>query len=311
MKYKILLSCLLVFISAAALAQKQAVIDTIQIKGLVIIKGRNAEGKNVFRAYQDTGYARQKLKKNLHTRWLVFDVGYNNYRDQSDYGGALVMSLHPSTNTGFLGSSYASSMRFGKSFDYSGAALNSFAPRMASEPLSPSEFKVIPGKSVNFNLWIIMQRLNLYKHKLNLIYAAGLEMNNYRFARNISYVPGYPTMVIRDSVNFSKNKLFVQYLSVPLMLNYTSNPARPNRSFKMSAGVIGGYLLKARTKQVSEERGKVRLTDEFSLNKWRFGLTGEIGYGPIKLYSNFALTPLHDYGLEQYPFSVGFRFNGF
>ena len=74
---------------------------------------------------------------------------------------------------------------------------------------------------------------------------------------------------------------------------------------------MGGYLLKARTKQVSEERGKVRLTDEFSLNKWRFALTGEIGYGPIKLYSNFALTPLHDYGLEQYPFSVGFRFNGF
>lgn len=311
MKCKFLLSCLLVFISAAAFAQKQPVIDTIQIKGLVIVKGRNAEGKNVFRAYQDTGYARQKLKKNLHTRWLVFDVGFNNYRDKSDYNAALVMSLHPNASTGFLGQNYAAATMYGKSFDYSGAALNSFAPRMASQPLSPSEFKLIPGKSMNFNLWIVMQRLNLYKHKINLIYAAGLEMNNYRYARNISYVPGYPTTIIRDSVNFSKNKLFVEYLTVPLMLNYTANPARPNRSFKMSMGVSGGYLLKARTKQVSEERGKVRLTDEFSLNKWRFGLTGELGYGPIKLYSNFALTPLHEYGLEQYPFSVGFRFNGF
>lgn len=311
MKCKILLSCLLVFVSAAVFAQKPAAIDTIQIKGLVIIKGRNADGKNVFRAYQDTAYARQKLKKNLHTRWFVFDLGFNNYRDKSDYGGAMIMSLHPANTSGWYMDNKQASISFGKSYDYSGAALNSFAPRMASEPLSPSEFKLIPGKSVNFNLWIIMQRLNLYKHKLNLVYAAGLEMNNYRFARSISYVPGYPTTIIRDSVNFSKNKLFVQYLSVPLMLNYTANPARPNRSFKFSAGVMGGYLLKARTKQVSEERGKVRLTDEFSLNKWRFGLTGEIGYGPIKLYSNFALTPLHDYGLEQYPFSVGFRFNGF
>ncbi len=311
MKYKILLSCLLVFVCSATMAQKQA-IDTIQIKGLVIIKGRNADGKNVFRAYQDTAYARQKLKKNLHTRWLVFDLGFNNYRDRSDYNGAQVMSLHPAaSNSSFLGTSYASPNYYGKSFDYSGAALNNFAPRMASQPLSLSEFKLMPGKSVNFNLWILMQRLNLSKHKFNLIYAAGLEMNNYRFARNISYVPGYPTTIIRDTVNFSKNKLFVQYLTVPLMLNYTGNPARPNRSFKMSLGVSGGYLLKARTKQVSEERGKVRLTDEFSLNKWRFGLTGEVGYGPIKLYSNFALTPLHDYGLEQYPFSVGFRFNGF
>ncbi|WP_423737068.1 outer membrane beta-barrel protein [Chitinophaga caseinilytica] len=311
MKCKILLSCLLVFVSAAALAQRQAAIDTIQIKGLVIVKGRNAEGKNVFRAYQDTGYARQKLKKNLHTRWLVFDVGFNNYRDESDYNGAAIVSLHPANNSGFLGSSYASPVYYDKSFDYSGAALNSFAPRMASQPLTPSEFKLIPGKSMNVNIWVIMQKLNLYKHKINLIYAAGLEMNNYRFARNISYVPGYPTTIIRDTVNFSKNKLFVEYLSVPLMLNYTANPARPNRSFKMSMGVQGGYLLKARTKQISEERGKERLTDEFSLNKWRFALTGELGYGPVKLYSNFALTPLHEYGLEQYPFSVGFRFNGF
>ncbi len=95
MKCKILLSCLLVFVSATAIAQKQAVIDTIQIKGLVIVKGKTAEGKSVFRAYQDTGYARQKLKKNLHTKWLVFDVGFNNYRDKSNYGDALVMSLHP------------------------------------------------------------------------------------------------------------------------------------------------------------------------------------------------------------------------
>ncbi len=38
---------------------------------------------------------------------------------------------------------------------------------MASQPLTVSEFKLIPGKSVNFNLWIVMQRLNLYKHKIN------------------------------------------------------------------------------------------------------------------------------------------------
>ncbi|WP_346317196.1 outer membrane beta-barrel protein [Chitinophaga sp. YIM B06452] len=311
MKHRILLTLFTIFLSAGAFAQ-QAAIDTIQIKGLIIVKGKTAEGKSVFKAYQDTAYARQKLKKNLHTKWLVVDLGFNNYRDKSDYPAAMIMSLHP----GGGGAAYYPGVSYGqayasKSFDYSGAALNNFAPRMASEPLTPAEFKVIPAKSINFNVWVIMQRLNIRKHKLNLIYALGLEMNNYRFARNITYVPGYSTTVIRDSVNFSKNKLYAQYLSVPLMLNFNSNPAKPGRSFEVSLGVQGGYLLKSRTKQVSEERGKVRLTDDFSLNKWRFGLTGEVAYGPIKLYSNFALTPLHDYGLEQYPFSVGFRFNGF
>lgn len=305
MKRKFLLTILTMILAMGAFAQ-QASLDTIQIKGLVIVKGQNERGKNVFKAYQDPEYARQKLKKNLHTKWLVFDVGFNNYRDKSNYPGAMVMSLYPQNQQYY---NIANSTE--KSFDYSGLALNKFAPRRASEPLTPSEFKLITGKSVNFNVWVVMQRLNIHKHKLNLIYALGVEMNNYRFARNITYVAGYPTTIIRDSVDFSKNKLFAQYLTIPVMLNFNSNPGRPGRSFELSLGFSGGYLLKSRTKQVSEERGKVRSTDDFSLNKWRLGLTGELAYGPIKLFSNFALTPLHDYGLEQYPFSVGFRFNGF
>lgn len=310
MKQKFLLTFLAIVLTLGAIAQ-QAAIDTIQIKGLIIVKGKNAQGKNTFKAYQDTAYARQKLKKNLHTRWIVVDLGFNNFRDRSNYPGAMAVSLHPSNNSVDQLPYYNSPNRLEKNFDYSGMALNTFAPRMASEPLTPSEFKLITGKSINFNIWVIMQRLNLHKHKLNLIYALGLEVNNYRYARNISYVPGYPTTIIRDSVDFSKNKLFTQYLTIPVMLNFNSNPARPGRAFEVSLGFSGGYLLKARTKQISEERGKVRRADDFNLNKWRLGLTGELGYGPIKLYSNFALTPLHDYGLEQYPFSVGFRFNGF
>lgn len=310
MKHKILLTLLTMILALGASAQ-QAVLDTIQIRGLIMVKGKDAAGKSIFRAYQDTAYARNKLKKNLHTRWLVFDVGFNNYRDRSDYSAAMIMSLYYPGQSNALPNYADYYLVNDKRYDYSGSALNTFAPRNASEPLTPSEFKLIPGKSMNFNIWLLMQRLNIHKHKLNLVYALGVEMNNYRYARSISYVPGYPTTIIRDSIEFSKNKLFAQYLTIPVMLNFNSNPARPGRSFELSLGFSGGYLLKSRTKQISEERGKVRRTDDFNLNKWRFGLTGEIAYGPIKLYSNFALTPLHDYGLEQYPFAVGFRFNGF
>lgn len=282
--------------------------DTIQIKGLIIIKGKDARGKSTYKFYNDTAYARNKLKKNLHTKWFVIDVGFNNYIDRSDYTGASVLSRD-------VRYAYAPNMlasyQAEKSYDYSAYGLNTFAPRGGSEPLTPDEFKLITGKSINVNIWIIQQRLNIYKHKFNIIYALGIEMNNYRYARNITYVPGYPTQIIRDTVNFSKNKLFAEYLSVPLMLNFNSNPARPGRSFELSMGVMGGYLVKSRTKQISEERGKIKRTDDFNLKQWRFGLTSELAYGPVKLYGNFSLTPLHDYGLEQYPFSVGIRFNGF
>jgi hypothetical protein len=307
MKHKILLWILLILTVTEVQAQTQTpapTADTIQIKGLIIVRSKDTRGKNNYKFYQDTAYARNKLKKNLHTRWLVVDVGFNNFMDRSVYGEALMASMDVYANP-------IVAYNRSYSYDYSGVALNTFAPRSPSEPLTPSEFKLITGKSINLNIWFLMQRLNVYKHKLNLIYALGVEMNNYRYARSITYLPGYPTKIIRDSVEFSKNKLFAEYISVPLMLNFNSNPARPGRSFEMSFGVMGGYLIKSRTKQISEERGKIKRTDDFNLNKWRFSLASELAYGPVKLYGNFALTPLHDYGLEQYPFSIGIRFNGF
>lgn len=314
MKYKILLWILLTMAVWEVQAQTPApgpTADTIQIKGLIIIKGKDARGKNTYKFYNDTVYARNKLKKNLHTKWFVIDVGFNNYIDRSDYVGASALSRD--VRYGFAANGpQVTAMRMTESkYDYSAYGLNTFAPRGGSEPLTPDEFKLIPARSINVNIWIIQQRLNIYKHKFNVIYALGVEMNNYRYARNITYVPGYPTQIIRDTVNFSKNKLFAEYLSVPLMLNFNSNPARPGRSFELSMGVMGGYLVKSRTKQISKERGKIKRTDDFNLNQWRFGLTSELAYGPVKLYGNFALTPLHDYGLEQYPFSIGIRFNGF
>jgi hypothetical protein len=269
----------------------------------VILQGKDAKGKRVFKIYNDTAYARTKLKRNLQTKWFVFDLGFNNYIDRSDYTGVVSYAYYSATNP------YLADIN--RSYTYSASGLNTLAPRTGSAPLTPSEFKLITGKSVNVNIWLFQQRLNIYKHKLNLIYALGMEMNNYRFARSITYVPGYPTEIIRDTINFSKNKLFVEYLSVPLMLNFNSNAARPSKAFKMSMGIMGGYLVKARTKQISKERGKVKKVDDFNLNKWKVSVTGDIGYGPFKLYGNFALTPLHDYGLEQYPFSIGIRFNGF
>lgn len=291
----------LLFIAGTSHAQQAAVTDTIQIKGLVILKSKSPNGRTSYKFYNDTTYINNKLKKNLHTRWLVVDFGFNNYIDRSNYSGASYLAYYPTTPY------YAAN----RTYDYSAEGLNNFAPRYGSSPLTSQEFKLITGKSVNVNIWLFMQRLNLVKHKLNLQYALGVEMNNYRFARDITYQPGYPTTVYRDTVTFTKNKMFAEYLSIPLMLNYTAHPYKPSRSFKVSAGVMGGYLVKARTKQISEERGKQKVNDDFNLNKWRMSLTSEIGYGPLKLYGNFALTALHDYGLLQYPYSVGFRFNGF
>jgi hypothetical protein len=36
---------------------------------------------------------------------------------------------------------------------------------------------------------------------------------------------------------------------------------------------------------------------------------GELGLGPVKIFGSYAMTPLHKYGLEQYPYTLGIRFS--
>ena len=105
-----------------------------------------------------------------------------------------------------------------------------------------------------------MQRLNLIKHYVNLKYGLGLELNNYRFKTALSLKEGgsnpydlsqninHP-FIFRDSISFSKNKLAADYVTIPFMLNFRTNPNNSDKGLSLSAGVSVGYLYSSRNKQ--------------------------------------------------------------
>ncbi|HEX8676682.1 MAG TPA: hypothetical protein VF700_05655, partial [Segetibacter sp.] len=163
-------------------------------------------------------------------------------------------------------------------------------------------------KSSNVNIWVVMQRLNLAKGYLNLKYGLGVEMFNFRYESNISYNKN-PVFIYRDTINFSKNKLYAAYASVPFMLNINTSPGHKGLTF--SAGVSAGYLIGSHNKQVSGERGKVKTKGDLGLEKFRLAYIGEIGIGPIHLYGTYSKRCLHETGLEQYPYCIGVRFSNF
>ena len=112
-----------------------------------------------------------------------------------------------------------------------------------------------------------MQRINLIKKNVNLKYGLGIEYDNYRYktSSNLSYLEknsylnslqAPSPVVIRDSISFSKNKLALNYITVPLMLNFITNSANTKKGLSLSMGLSAGYLFGVRNKQKSEERGK-------------------------------------------------------
>jgi hypothetical protein len=163
-----------------------------------------------------------------------------------------------------------------------------------------------------------MQRMNLIKHYVNLKYGLGIELNNYRFKSDISFNEGGANpfnplqniphaFVFRDSVHFSKNKLAADYVTVPLMLNFNTNPNDNKKGLSISAGVSMGYLYSSRNKQVSHERGKEKNHGDYDLEKWKFAYVGELGLGPVRLYGSYSPKSIFQNDLNFTPYAVGIR----
>lgn len=258
------------------------VVDTIHIGNMAIVRDANAKNKTDNGNSRWNSWERRKGRQsNVSTNWIILDLGFSNYiNNTTNYGSG-----------GYL-------------YNRTGAA-----------PLGENDFELNTGKSINVNIWFFMQRLNLIRQHLHLKYGLGLELNNYRYNSAISYLKENPFVsgvapaptVIRDSISFKKNKLATDYLTVPLMLSYSTNPYSQNRGFSISVGVSAGYLYSQRNKQISEERGKQKTKGGIGVEQFKFSYVGEIGLGPVRLYGSYSPNSLFKNQLDMRPYTLGIR----
>lgn len=261
--------------------------DTIRIGGMIILKKGNPDEKNRVTVTVGNRH-REKRNSNVSTSSFIFDLGFANWTDNTNYTKA--------TSDGYL--------------------IN----RPGYPELSASDFRLRTIKSVNVNIWFFMQRLNLIKHYVNLKYGLGLELNNYRFNSDVSFNKGginpYDPLqnishpfIFQDSISFSKNKLAADYVTVPLMLNFRTNPNDNKKGISLSAGVSMGYLYSGRNKQKSSERGKEKNRGDYDLQQWKFSYVGELGLGPVHLYGSYSPKSIFQNDLNFTPYTVGIRFS--
>ncbi len=286
---KFTLLAAIAFLSSSAFAQEDSTTvkrDTIRIGNILIIKKGKKDGDDTDKDVEVTMGRKRKTNSKVKTNWFIPDIGFSNYIDKTDY-----------SNTG----------------DY-------LVNRPGTPEFSKGDMKLRTGKSVNVNLWIVMQRLSLIKNNVNLKYGIGLELNNYRFKNPISfrengtipYSGGSVTsnpFIFEDSIAFKKNKLAADYLTVPLMLNFATTPQNGKKGLSMSVGVSAGYLYSQRNKQKSDARGKDRNKGEYDLERFKLSYIGELGLGPVRLYGSYSPKSIFEHDLDMRPFTVGIRFS--
>lgn len=127
---------------------------------------------------------------------------------------------------------------------------------------------------------------------VNLKTAITVDWNNYHLTNDVTILEGQEQLTFDSTgVSFSKNKLMVRYAQIPLMLNINTDPQNDD-GVSISFGVYGGVLWRARTKQVSEEMGKVKINGEYNLNPFRYGLMARIDFKWFDFYMNYNLSEL-------------------
>ena len=279
--------------------------DTLKIGSILIVNKKEAEAPNFKTVIKigDASYGRPKdgdygwIKgdfkktrieinntpkklKNTETNWWIFDLGFANFVDKSPT--LYWLAANPNALP--------------------------YGPVM-----SPENFSLNNRKSTNINVWVVTQKINIYQHKLNLKYGLGIEMFNFRFDKPISFREDITNIVKYDVVSFTKNKLLVRYLTVPVQINFSPNPTN-KKAFYASIGMSAGYLWNAKNKQISGERGKEKFRGNFNLNDWRFATIGELGVGAVRLYGSFSNSNLFNNNqsfIDMQPFAVGLRFSKF
>ena len=245
--------------------------DTIKVGSMVIIREKGSQPAKEDNEHGPRFHSRKDSNKpsNISTNWWIIDLGFSNVNDKTNYTSAATQAFAPGINEDWL--------------------------------------KLRGGKSRNVNIWFFMQRINMIKHFVNLKYGVGLELNNYFFDDTRVKFSKNPTMISLDPslANATKNKLAADYLTVPMMLNFNFTPER-HRSFGFSAGVSAGFLYSARQK--TKLKGKVDKTKaDFDLEHWKLSYVAELLLGPVKLYGSYAFKNMWEKGLDQTPYTVGFR----
>ena len=175
------------------------------------------------------------------------------------------------------------------------------------------------SRSFNWQLNIWQQNIHIYKNYVNLCTGLGFDFNRYQFANKVKLNPDSVfTWGDVDSTNtfsYKKNRLSTYFVQVPLLLDFNTN-ANPRKSFHISLGVIGKYLLGARTKQIVQKGGDTyeqKRNDGYNINPFHAQAYASVGYRGFTVYAQYSLTEMfqHSKGPELYPFSVGVRLINF
>jgi hypothetical protein len=167
--------------------------------------------------------------------------------------------------------------------------------------------------AVNFN--VLEKSIPIYKEYIGFTTGLGFNWNHYGLKNNVDLNKNNDSIFGTTNTNleYTRNALRSTYLQIPLLLDYNSS-ANSDKSWHLTAGVVGGFRLGANWKTKWEDNGKKnsgKIKDDFFLTGLQANALVMVGYGNTNLFVQYSLKNMFqiDKGPALRPVSLGVFFD--
>jgi hypothetical protein len=167
------------------------------------------------------------------------------------------------------------------------------------------------SSNVGFDLVQMGYRFN---NTFKMYISGGFDWTLLRLRENITIQKDAPVLTYKvDNIDYSKNRFSSTYLRVPLSFEFRSKENDKGKRFRFIVGPEAGLLLGGRVKQISDEKGKQKIDDDYHFTKMRYGAFTRIGYGGAGIFAKYYINDMFENspaqeGLKNFAFGFTFGF---
>lgn len=140
---------------------------------------------------------------------------------------------------------------------------------------------------------------NLISEKLRFNYGLGFEFNNYRLRDDSVLISIRDTIAFTGPTNagLTLNTMHINWVNVPVMLQFTTNPYRQSKAFNLAFGAefgvrIGNLRTAQRYELGNDTYQEVSTRGPQNTAFWKASLVARAGYGDLDLFVRYGLTEL-------------------
>ncbi len=169
---------------------------------------------------------------------------------------------------------------------------------------TPPDFSTGTWGSRTVNLYYVIDK-RIGASKFSVHPGAGLGLERYKFKNNYTLAFGNTpstegqVVMVPQTLDVRKSMLISNYFDALVDFRFSTNPNDPNRSFKVSLGIKGGYLFDSGTKVKYREDNETKtLKDKqnWNLSPFRYAATFRMGVGNFSLFATYNLNPVFQTG---------------